>query len=114
MALAVSAPKRARDDARRADHDRSRPASDSVYPFYSGVFLPAKTPRAIVEKLHGETVKALQAPAVQARLETLGVEPMPMTRRAVRQVLRDDVEEAVALVKAAKSRRSKTYAGMLF
>jgi tripartite-type tricarboxylate transporter receptor subunit TctC len=41
--------------------------------------LPAKTPRAIVDRLHAETQKALAVPAVQERLATFGVEPMPMT-----------------------------------
>ena len=76
--------------------------ADSVYPFYSGLFLPAKTPRNIVEKLRQETETALQAPAVQARFATLGVEPMPMTLEQFGKFLRDDVEASVALVKAAK------------
>ncbi len=76
--------------------------ADSVYPFYSGLFLPAKTPRPIVEKLHQEAAKALQAPAVQARLAQLGVEPMPMNLQQLDRFFRDDVAAAVALVKAAK------------
>ena len=74
---------------------------DSVYPFYSGFFLPAKTPREIVEKLHRETVKALQAPNVKERLTTLGVEPMPMTLAEFQKFFREDVDAAKALVKAA-------------
>ena len=76
--------------------------ADSIYPFYSGFFLPAKTPRAIVEKLHQEAAKALQAPAVQERFKTLGVEPMPMTLEQFDKFFRDDVAAAPALVKAAK------------
>ena len=76
-------------------------AADSIYPFYSGLFLPAKTPRDIVEKLQREAAKALQAPAVQARFATLGVEPMPMTLDEFAKFFRDDVEAALALVKAA-------------
>jgi tripartite-type tricarboxylate transporter receptor subunit TctC len=33
-----------------------------------GIFLPAKTPRDIVEKLHRETMKALQTPKLRDRL----------------------------------------------
>ena len=40
----------------------------SVYPFYTGMYLPAKTPPEIVAKLYQETAKALDAPAVKARL----------------------------------------------
>ena len=28
--------------------------ADAIYPFYTGAYLPAKTPRAIVDKLHDE------------------------------------------------------------
>src|SRR5262249_5436647 len=76
-------------------------AADSVYPFYSGLFLPAKTPRDIVQRLHRETAQAMQAPAVKERLQQLGVELMPMTVEEFEKFFRDDVEAAVALVKAA-------------
>ena len=49
-----------------------------------------------------ETAKALDNPAVQARLATLGVEPMSMTQAEFAKFLRDDIEANVALVKAAK------------
>jgi len=76
--------------------------ADSVYPFFSGVYLPAKTPRDIVEKLHGEIAKALAAPAVLERLATLGVEPMPLSQAQFAAFVRDDVAANIALVKAAK------------
>jgi tripartite-type tricarboxylate transporter receptor subunit TctC len=77
-------------------------SADAIYPFYSGLFVPAKTPRAVAEKLRQEAAKALQAPAVQARLATLGVEPMPMTLEEFDKFFREDVAAAVALAKAAK------------
>ena len=52
---------------------------DSVYPFYTGIYLPAKTPLSIVGKLHDEIAKALVTPAVKERLAGLGIEPTPMT-----------------------------------
>jgi tripartite-type tricarboxylate transporter receptor subunit TctC len=54
-------------------------ADPPQYLFWGGFALPAKTPRAIVDRLHAETQKALAVPAVQERLATFGVEPMPMT-----------------------------------
>jgi tripartite-type tricarboxylate transporter receptor subunit TctC len=75
---------------------------DSVYPFYTGMFLPAKTPREIVDKLYRETAKALQEPAVRARLAGLGVEPMSMDPEQFAKFLHEDIEGQVALVKAAK------------
>jgi tripartite-type tricarboxylate transporter receptor subunit TctC len=76
--------------------------AESVYPFYTGMYLPAKTPREIVERLQQETAKALQTPAVAARLAALGVEPMPLSQAEFAAFIRDDVEANVALVKAAK------------
>jgi tripartite-type tricarboxylate transporter receptor subunit TctC len=76
--------------------------AESVYPFYTGVYLPAKTPHEIIEKLHRETMKALQEPAVKGRLVTLGVEPLPLSQPDFAKFVRDDIEANVALVKAAK------------
>jgi len=75
---------------------------DSVYPFYTGVYLPAKTPANIAAKLHDEIAKALEAPAVKERFSALGIEPMPMTLAEFGRFYRDDVAANVALVKAAK------------
>jgi tripartite-type tricarboxylate transporter receptor subunit TctC len=52
---------------------------NSDFDFWIGLFMPAKTPRAIVERLGSETNKAVQTQAVQDRLATLGAEPMVMT-----------------------------------
>ena len=53
--------------------------TNAEYPFWIGTFLPAKTPRAIVDRLHDEVVKALATPSVKDKLATLGVDPMPMS-----------------------------------
>ncbi len=75
---------------------------ESVYPFYTGVYVAANTPPAVVDRLHREIVKALQAPAVQERFATLGVQPMPGTQAAFTKFFHDDVNATVALAKAAK------------
>jgi tripartite-type tricarboxylate transporter receptor subunit TctC len=74
---------------------------ESVYPFYTGVYVPANTPQAVVDKLHAEIVKALQAPAVQARFTTLGVQPMPGSPSEFAKFFHDDVKATVELAKAA-------------
>jgi tripartite-type tricarboxylate transporter receptor subunit TctC len=74
---------------------------ESVYPFYTGVYVPANTPPAIVDRLHREIAKALEAPAVQARFAQLGVQPMPGSRAEFAKFFRDDVEATVALARAA-------------
>ena len=102
VALAVSADKRI---ALLPDMPTTREAglpADSVYPFYTGVYLPAGTPREIVERLYREIAKALQAPAVLSRLAPLGVEPMPLDQRQFETFIRQDAEANLVLVKAAK------------
>src|SRR5256885_801082 len=51
---------------------------NSDYNFWVGLFAPAKTPRAIVERLYKETVAAVQVPEVKERLQRLGAEPRAM------------------------------------
>jgi tripartite-type tricarboxylate transporter receptor subunit TctC len=75
---------------------------ESVYPFYTGVYVPANTPPAIVDRLHREIAKALEAPAVRERFATLGVQPMPGSQAEFAKFFRDDVDSTVALAKAAK------------
>jgi tripartite-type tricarboxylate transporter receptor subunit TctC len=100
VALAVSTLKRAAD-LPGVPTTTDAGLADSAYLFWSGLFLPAKTPREIVVKLHQETDKALQVPAVQERLGKLGVEPMPMSLGEFEKYFRDDVAANVKLVKAA-------------
>jgi tripartite-type tricarboxylate transporter receptor subunit TctC len=52
---------------------------NSEYNFWFGVFAPAKTPPAIIQRLYDEITKALHDPAVKAKLTRLTVQPMPMT-----------------------------------
>jgi tripartite-type tricarboxylate transporter receptor subunit TctC len=99
--LAVSAQQRAASLPKVPTTIEAGLSNDSVYPFYSAMFLPAKTPRPIVERLHQEVVKALKEPALQERFKKLGVEPMPMTIEQFAKFFRDDIAASIALVKAA-------------
>jgi tripartite-type tricarboxylate transporter receptor subunit TctC len=76
--------------------------ANSVYPFYSALFVPANTPRDIVAKIERETAAALRAPAVQAQFAQLGVEPMVMNQEQFAKFFRDDVAANLELVKIAK------------
>jgi tripartite-type tricarboxylate transporter receptor subunit TctC len=71
---------------------------DSTFLFWTGVFLPAKTPRAIVDKLHDETAKALLVPEVQERIAKTGNEPMPMTVAEFEAFFKKDVQETSRLL----------------
>jgi tripartite-type tricarboxylate transporter receptor subunit TctC len=78
LALAVNSPKRA---AALPNVPTMSEAGlvDAEYPNWFGVFLPAKTSRNIVNRLHDETLKALREPTVESKLATLGVDPLVMT-----------------------------------
>jgi tripartite-type tricarboxylate transporter receptor subunit TctC len=75
--------------------------ADSDYNYWMGMFVPAKTPRAIVERLYAETQKALQLPAVQDKFKPQGIEPMPMTSAEFDELIKKEVAANIALVKAA-------------
>src|SRR5262245_2792942 len=73
----------------------------ATYEFWAGLFLPARTPRDIVVRLHRETGAALQMSSVRDRLAAVGIEPMPMGLEQFDRYFRADVEAVVRLVVAA-------------
>lgn len=74
--------------------------SDAEYPMWLGLFLPARTPREIVDKLHRETLKALQAPGMKGKLAALGVDPMVMTPTEFDALVNNEIRMNAGLVKA--------------
>jgi tripartite-type tricarboxylate transporter receptor subunit TctC len=73
LALAVSSAKRA---ATLPDVPTTQEVgfTNSEYEFWNGIFVPARTPRAIVDRLYQETAKILQFPGVKDKLATFGIE----------------------------------------
>ena len=67
-----------------------------------GVFAPAKTPPAIVDKLRQEIVAVLAEAPVRASYETLGMEPVGNTPDQFAQQIRADLDRWARLVKEAK------------
>jgi tripartite-type tricarboxylate transporter receptor subunit TctC len=74
-------------------------AVPTASPFYP--YLPSKTTRAIVDKLHDEVMEALALSSVQERLAKIGVEKLPMSIAEFDKFFKDDVAANLALVKAA-------------
>src|SRR5262245_27709168 len=74
---------------------------DASYAFWNAIFVPAKTPRTIVAKLHQETQKALAVPSVRERLAKAGQEPLSMTTEQLEKYFRDDVRNTAMLMKQA-------------
>src|SRR5450631_2736573 len=67
-----------------------------------GVFLPAKTPRDIVEKFHAAGTKLLAEPAMRESLTKLGVEALPMTPAEMDDLVRRETAANLDLIKAAE------------
>lgn len=99
-ALVVSTPKRVAElpDV-PTPTDIGLKNADSV--FWLGVFMPAKTPRDIVEKFHTAGEKLLAEPATQEALKKLGVETQPMTTTEMDAFLVRETADFLAVVKAA-------------
>ena len=74
---------------------------DSDYTYWMGLFVPAKTPDAIVTRLRGETEKALKNPNLVEKFAQQGIEPMPMSSADFDALIRKEIQSNIALVKAA-------------
>ena len=74
---------------------------DSDYIFWMGLLVPAKTPRAIVERLYQESQKALNSAGVLEKFAPQGIEPMPMTPQEFDALIAKEIEENKALAKAS-------------
>ena len=66
-----------------------------------GVFMPAKTPRDIVDKFHDAGAKLLAEPAMQASLKQLGVAPLPMSPAEIDDLVKRETAGNLELIKAA-------------
>ena len=69
---------------------------------WAGWMLPAGTPQPIVQRLHDETVKALQLPAVKARLEEMGGEARGSTPQEMTAMVAAEVQKWSRVVADAK------------
>jgi tripartite-type tricarboxylate transporter receptor subunit TctC len=66
-----------------------------------GVLLPAGTPKAVVDKLNADTVKALQDPEVKKRFADLGVEAVSSTPEQFSAFIRAETEKYAKLIREA-------------
>jgi tripartite-type tricarboxylate transporter receptor subunit TctC len=101
LALAVSSSKRA---SALPDVPTTIEAGvpESDLDFWVGAFVPKQTPRDVVAKMQAEIAKAINNPATQSKLTTLGVEQMIMAPDAFDVRIAKEADMAVKLAKAAK------------
>ncbi len=74
---------------------------DSDYTFWNGMLVPAKTPRAVINRLHEETLKVLRQPGVIEKFKPQGIEPMPLTPAEFDALIAKEIENNITIVKAA-------------
>jgi tripartite-type tricarboxylate transporter receptor subunit TctC len=74
---------------------------NAVFRFWNGLSAPAKTPPAVVQKLHDVTVKALNDPTLREKLAKLGVEPKQISVEEFGKFFNDDLAATVELAKQA-------------
>ena len=100
LPLAVSTPKRS---SALPDVPTTLEAgfANSDYNYWMGMFVPAKTPPDIVERLRQEMEKVLQLPAVKDKFAPQGIEPMPLSPAEFDALIKKEIEINIALVKAA-------------
>jgi tripartite-type tricarboxylate transporter receptor subunit TctC len=99
-ALVISTPKRAAELP-----DVPTPAEaglkNAESGFWLGVFMPAKTPREIIDKFHDAGTRLLAEPSMQESLTKLGVEPFPMTPERMDAFVAGEIAENLEVIKAA-------------
>jgi tripartite-type tricarboxylate transporter receptor subunit TctC len=69
---------------------------------WNGLAAPPKTPRAVVERIHQEVVKAVGSPEVQKRFAELGVEGRASTPEELRKFYATEASRWAKVVEAAK------------
>ena len=71
-----------------------------VTTFY-GVSAPAKTPRPIIDRLHGEIVRALNTAELRERLQGLGADPVGNTPEQYTAFMQNEIAKWGKVIKAA-------------
>ena len=69
---------------------------------WNGIFAPAGTPPAIVQRVHADANAVLAEPAVQARLAELGAEATPASQEAFRSFVAEELAKWRAVAQAAQ------------
>jgi tripartite-type tricarboxylate transporter receptor subunit TctC len=69
---------------------------------WNGLAVPAKTPKAVVDRLNKDIVAALNDPAVRKRLEDLNLDPHPGTPEQAAALLNNDIKRWGDVIVRAK------------
>jgi tripartite-type tricarboxylate transporter receptor subunit TctC len=75
--------------------------ANSDYTFWIALFVPARTPRAIIAKLHDAVEQILERSDIRDKLAALGVEPVMMSSAELDALVKTEIPSNAAVVKAA-------------
>jgi tripartite-type tricarboxylate transporter receptor subunit TctC len=99
-AIAVTGPKRTAAAPDVPTIAESGVEGYQVTTFY-GLSVPVKTPKAIFDRLHAETVKAVNAPEVREKLQGLGADPVGSTPEQYAAFIQAEIAKWAKVIKAA-------------
>src|SRR5215467_3110804 len=68
-----------------------------------GLLAPARTPKAVIERINSEVAKLLRDPTILARLAGQGVVPRALSPDAFARLIREDYDDTAKMVKAVGS-----------
>ena len=100
VALAVSTAARASDLPNVPTTLEAGYANSDLAIWY-GVLMPAKTPRAVIDRFHAAGTKVLATPAMRQKLKQLAVDPMPLTPAEMDKFVANEIAANGRLIKAA-------------
>jgi tripartite-type tricarboxylate transporter receptor subunit TctC len=72
---------------------------------WNALFVPARTPPAVIELLNRHLMAVLAMPGIKTRLLELGVEPAPATPEATEALLRQDIAVWARVIEGTKIER---------
>ena len=74
---------------------------NSEYTFWVAMLAPAGTPKAVIDRINAEAVKALHTPEMREKLQTLGAEPFTMAPAEFDAFIKSETAHMAEVVKAA-------------
>ena len=75
--------------------------TNASYNFWVGALVPARTPRAVVEKLHDDITALVESPEISEHIKRLGCDPLPMPVKAFEDMIARELKENAELIKKA-------------
>jgi len=74
---------------------------NASYNFWVGALVPAKTPRAIVDKIHDDITALVESPEISAQIRKLGCDPLPMSVKEFEGMIAKEITENTELIRRA-------------